>query len=327
MSFPYTRAATTLAMIGGLLTATGAWAATAAQDLSGLSPQQREHHARLLAKQQQQQQQLRAQGGGTYRLDIEPPKVVSFAAGTLVDLQKPQKDTLPVTFSLTDNLVGVERIELRAQSASGFQEASGSKSVSLPTRRLDVSVPLSFWGDADEGEWQVVSASLYDANDNVTFLDAAALSALGNTRFTVVNRSRSDTVAPTVTGGQVLTPSLSRTVAPRGEYPSHMARAAVELRVLDTGVSRVSGVHSVDITYCEDVFFNCIYLQGAVLNPGKGNAKIAAAGTIYRSEAVGRYRIESVSVRDTEGNSRGYYAGDTDFDALFGADSSITITE
>jgi hypothetical protein len=311
-----------LAFLSAAIAAPGA-AHAATPDLS---PGQVQLRAKLQAKQQarRQAQNQNAQ----YNLDIKPPELKRFSLPrTLVRVADDGQGELMVDLVATDSFTGVALAEVVVQSVDSSWEWSSSKSIGFPTGRANLGVPVSFSGDVPTGEWRVTSVILRDANGNVKIYDADALSAMGNTSFQVENRAKVDGMPPDLTGGSVLTPVVSRSQPPKGEYPDHGARVGVSLSVTDSGATKISGLSVAYVTLCDEFGWDCLYLTGSALKPGAATGQVVVGTVLDTWTAPTRYTVYSVRVDDRLGNARTYYQWDTDFGALFGGDASITVTE
>jgi hypothetical protein len=314
----------TLALVVAAASASAAHAATDAG--VPLSARQIEHRGQMLAKHPPQR--TKGEVAPLYNLDAKPPELKRFVLGqSPVVISTGQSGSLVVELFATDNLVGVQSAEVTVRSADGQYSRSDFRSVSFPRGRATLSVPLTFWADSVSGEWLLSSVTLTDANDNARFYDAAALAALGNTSFQVVNRVRTDGIEPEFTGGAILTRTVSRGAPPRGEFPHSLARVGVSLTATDSGVSKISGLSRGYATLCMEGGWPCIYVAGEAERLGKAAGTLVLGNVVSRDAAVGRYTVESVELMDVQGNTRYLYSWDVDFNALFGGDASITITE
>lgn len=291
--------------------------------LGALSPQQRLDRA--VAKSHRRPPTAQS---GVGKLDLDPPQLTSFAAGTAVNLDRRDQNLLTVDLRVFDKGVGVTRVDVAAQPLEGgTTSAAGEMVIVFPINRGDLRIEVPFQGDAQPGPWQVTEVNVYDANDNVLTLDASALAALGNTRFNVVNRHRIDGIPPSLIRGAILTPIVSRSAPPRGEYPYSDPRAGIQLQVADEGNPVVSGLGEVYLTMCAIDGWNCIYMAGNALKQGAKSGKMMVGGTVWGFLPTGAYTIRSLEMYDRQGNFRTLTPADVDFDALFGGDASINVTD
>lgn len=313
-------------LVLALLSAAIAAPCSAASGTPELSANQIQLRAKLQAKQQakRQAQNQNAQ----YNLDIKPPELKRFALDrTVVRVSDVSNGELMVELVATDNLTGVASAEVVVRHLETGWGSSAQKYISMPMGRASMGVPVSIYGDAPAGEWRVESVNLRDANGNLKIYDAEALSAMGSTSFQVDNRHRTDGLPPELVGGSVLTPVVSRSKPPKGEYPDHAARVGLSLQVTDTGVSKVSGLSEAYVTLCDEYGWDCLYLSGTALKPGAASGSVVLGSTVGYWNNPGRYTIYSVQITDRQGNGRDYYSWDNDFNAMFGGDASITLTE
>lgn len=314
------------ALVLALLSAAIATPCTATAATPVLSPSQVQMSAKLQAQKQAKRQALNQ--NVQYNLDVKAPELKRITlAKTSVRVSEFSPGELMVDLVATDNLTGVASVSVVVQSVDTGWELSADKSIALPVGRASMGVPVSFFGEVPAGEWRVTSVILRDANNNVKIYDADALSALGNTSFQVDSRSRSDGIAPELTSGAVLTPMVSRSKPPKGEYPTNRARVGLSLSVTDTGTSSVSGVSSAYVTLCDEFGWECLYLSGTALKPGVASGTIVVGSTVSEWTSSARFTVSSAQVYDRQGYSRTYYSWDTDFNAMFGGDASITVTE
>jgi len=314
------------ALVLALLSAVIAAPCTASAETPNLSANQVQLRAKLQVKQQarRQPQNQNAQ----YNLDIKPPELKRFALDrSVVRVSEAGAGELMVELVATDGLTGVMSAEVVVRHVETGWGLSGQKYIAVPMGRVNMGVPVSIYGDAPAGEWRVDSVNLRDANGNLKAYDAEALSAMGSTSFQVDNRVRTDGIPPELVGGSVLTPVVSRSKPPKGEYPDQAPRVGLSLSATDTGVSKVSGLSTAYATLCDEYGWDCMYLGGSALKLGAGSGRIVVGATVNSWINPGRYTIYSVEIIDRQGNGRSYSQWDTDFNAMFGGDASITITD
>ncbi|MBQ0961009.1 hypothetical protein KAK06_18785 [Ideonella sp. 4Y11] len=299
-----------------------------------LSPDQVELRARVQAKQQARQhaqQQAKRQSQdpvAQYNLDIKAPELKRIALSKpVVRLNSEGNGELLIDLSVVDNLTGVASAEVSVLHQASEWGTWTEKTLSVPQTHAKLGVQVIMSGELPAGDWIVSNVTLRDANDNVRQYNAAALAALGNTSFQVESRAKLDGEAPSLTGGSVLTPVVSRSTPPKGEYPGRPARLGLSLAVTDTGATKTSGLGRANVTLCDDFQWECIYLSGTALRPGAASGSILVGGTLDSWTPSNRYTVYSVRVYDVQGNSRYYEIWDTDFNAMFGGDASITIND
>ncbi len=157
--------------------------------------------------------------------------------------------------------------------------------------------------------------------------DTAALAALGNNQFTVINPNASESTPPSLKAGKILTPVVARSTPPRGEYPYNYARVGLELRAADQGSPKASGLDYAFATLCMADGWTCIYMNGHTMTPGIKVGKLVLGTNISEYTAAGEYHLENVQLLDRQGNGDFLDRYNTDFDALFGGSATVTITE
>jgi hypothetical protein len=260
-------------------------------------------------------------------LDHKGPNLVGFNAGTEVDAGS-ATGRLHIDWSVTDNQSGFMFGWMWLRSPSG-QVKGYSFGESIPSRKESGTGGVSFGPWSEPGTWTVTGMSIEDANGNQTNVDTAALAALGNTQFTVINAAGADLALPTLRSGKIATPivSLSQTVPGTAGVS---LPAIVNLRLQDTGSPGVSGVAAAWATFCRTDVQSCFTLFG------KGDELGAAQRSLRLSEVPARlvlspavYTLSSVQVSDFAGNFSVYtstaFGGTTDFAALFGGSTTITL--
>jgi len=175
----------------------------------------------------------------------------------------------------------------------------------------------------------VIAVRVRDAAMNERSYTDAALEALGRVRVEVENKTF-DNIAPEMTSASVLTPTVSLSRPPRGEYPTEQPRVGLSVMVSDSGTTNRSGVSGVEVVYCSESGWDCMYLDGTPLTYSTVSAQ-AIVGAQLWSEWMepSVYRASYVTVRDSAGNSMQYYdvreGGDTDLEAM--GFTPITFTE
>lgn len=296
-------------------------AAAAPRSFAGLSPSQVRHLLKHPGK-------AGAQVAGQYNLDAKAPTLKAVSLGDAKVTLRGQSQSLMVRLKASDGLTGVAYAQVAVRHRDSGYEAWGNRSLSFPLGQVGLDVAVNLWGDMPSGSYVVSSVLLQDVNGNQRVYDEAALAALGRTDFEVVNRFRNDGQPPEVTSGTVLTPTVSLSSTPKGEYPGSPARLGLSVQVSDTGVSQVSGADYAYITLCDAPRWNCVYLGAESLQKGRAQSAVVLGTTVEPGWlTTGVYTPIELMVRDAQGNYRYYTEWDTDFNALFGADASITIVD
>ena len=282
-------------------------------DLSTLAPAQQAHFAQV----QSQRRPIQPD----YNYDIKPPVLTHVHAGGKVDASKKGAQTV-VSVAAKDNLTGVDQVSVTVQSPSGQQAwTTWSSPFARQHNQLDIGVDMS--AASENGEWRLVGVSVRDANGNTSNYDEAALASLGSTTFMVV-KAAGDLLSPSLAAGGVnLTPTVSRSTPPRGQLPGSPTRVGVQLAVQDEGVAGVANVH---VEYCLDGGWDCFYMEGGNSVHGRNHLKLTAGTHVWSYQSLGTYLPYQITVSDFSGNTRSYYAWDTDF-SLFIDAPSIEIVE
>jgi hypothetical protein len=238
-----------------------------------------------------------------------------------------------VLIKATDDLSGVDHLLFTAVGPSG-QRIPVLVNADYPatsfSRRVGIGWGLYSGRLLQPGTWTIDQARLVDLARNHSKYNQAALAALGNTSFTVVNNGPYDAVAPTLTGGQVLTPVVSLSAPARGTT-NQAPFVGAKVTLADTGSTAVAGVAAAGVTFCLADESRCLDLMA---NP---NASALATGTLIAGLQVsavvgqmpGEYLLYEVVVIDQAGNMRELlstvFGGTIDFSALFPT-TKITLT-
>ena len=264
--------------------------------------------------------------------DTTPPTLTQFASGTTWSMNAGAVP-LSVLVKGTDDLSGLSHILIQAVGPSGqglAAYASFDYPVKSVSRRVSMSTPFFAGRLLEPGPWTIVKARFVDLAGNPRKVEGAALAALGNTAFTVVNPGTFDNVAPTLTSAQLLTSSVSLSATAKGTTKAPFI--GVKLGVTDSGASATAGIASVHAAFCLADESRCLdMLQSAPLG---GNAKSATitigqqvSGTL--GHVPGEYLLYEVNLIDHAGNIRNLlstaFGGTTDFGALMG-NTKISLT-
>lgn len=263
--------------------------------------------------------------------DTTPPTLTLFDAGTTWSMNRGAAP-LSVAVKATDDLSGLSHILIEAVGPGG-QSLFALGAFDYPVLSVSRRVPMNtlFAGRLlQPGAWSIVRVRLVDVAGRPRKLEGAALAALGNTAFSVVNPGSYDDVAPTLVSGQVLTAAVSLSATAKGT--SQAAFVGMKLGVADTGASAVAGIATVHAAFCLADESRCIdILQATPL----GGAPTSATVTIGRQVAAalgdqpGDYVLYEVILVDHAGNARTLlntaFGGSTDFSALM-VNTTIKLT-
>lgn len=294
-------------------------AGLSADALASMAPSAlKEYVARQIARQQAQP----LQGGA---LDVTPPTLTQFSAGTKLDLNKAAAP-FKIVIKGTDDLSGLKSVGYQATGPSG-QVISGAIDTAFPA--LSYGGNGGFAGGSqflEKGAWKVTYAFGFDWAGNFFNLNEAALALLGNTSFTVSNPGGFDLVKPTLlTGSGLITPTVSLSAVAKGtasEDPS----IGLKVKVSDAGNTAVAGVKSVSAIMCQLADpSTCLYPAGYTSATGMTSTTITIKQQVSaaRGNVPGDYTLQSVTVMDHAGNFTSYtstlFGGSTDFSTLFSA--------
>lgn len=306
-----------LALVAGAALAVAGFAqAGTAVDLSKLGPKQQAHLAQIQAKKREITPQ--------YNYDIKPAQLKGISVGSKVDASRKYAQAV-VTLVATDNLSGVDQINVTLMSPSG-QMASASWDNPYEGTRAELQLGVDMTNATENGTWRVYSVQVSDANGYGTYYDEATLAGMGGRTTFTVSGAAGDFTSPTAqTGGVNLTPTVSRSTPPLGMLPGAPARVGVQLRLADTGAA---GLRSATMEFCLDGgYWDCFYVQGEVTTRGKSDLLLTMGGHVSEWNNIGNYLPTSLYVYDYAGNASYYYNyyGD-DLNALLD-NPVITITE
>lgn len=288
-----------------------------------------------------------AAGPALAALDTQPPTLTSFSVNGSVDASRTGQ-SVTVKLGASDNLSGVYYYIIEMQSPTGTvirQEgynASASKRFSSPVvigfpRHMNIEFSEQFGRWSEPGTWSVQSVDVRDLAGNARVYDRAALAALGNTDFTVSN-AQPDAVPPSLVSGAVDTPVLSLSTPPAGLPAGASPLAIVSVTAQDTGSPATSGLDVYSAQFCKLPFngTECadgFSVTGTTGTPAKAATALKMSGRLVRTDGSpvtpGTYLLWVLTLQDVAGNAGALVStamgGATDFDALFGGNSSITV--
>lgn len=256
--------------------------------------------------------------------DTTPPSLTVFDAGTTWSMNRGAAP-LSVLVKGTDDLSGLSHVLIESVGPSG-QSLFALGEFDYPALSVSRRVPLNtlFAGRMLEpGAWTIVRVRLVDLAGHPRKVEGAALAALGNTAFTVVNSGTMDNVAPTLVSAQLLTSAVSLSGAAKGTTQAPFL--GVKLGVADSGATAVAGIATAHAAFCLADESRCIDL---VQSTPLGGASTSASITLGRQvaamlgQAPGDYVLYEVVLVDHAGNARQLlstaFGGTTDFGALMG---------
>lgn len=254
-------------------------------------------------------------------VDVTPPVLTAFKAeGTFnVNRQTPQ---FSIQFTATDDNSGVRSAMFQAVGPSG-QRIFALTDVTYPAKTVSRRLGFNPYFAArllQPGVWRIDHARIEDVAGNPGKYGAAALAALGNATITVTNSGSYDTVAPTLTGGQVLTTSVSLSGTARGA-PGQAPFVGMKVQATDTGSTATAGVAGAGFAFCLAEESRCLELWAS--NGGTVNSATFLAGAQVSptlGHVPGVYHLYSVVVYDQAGNFRElvstFFGGSTNFAAM-----------
>ncbi|MGM9485831.1 hypothetical protein [Ideonella sp. YS5] len=250
------------------------------------------------------------------------PKLTAFSVGPSVDAGSMDAQ-LRVDLVATDRLSQLNYMSVTATSPDGLQQVSTGYTTGFPSSKVTSAIGLAFNYFHAPGTWNVTQVILYDVAGNQVIYDAAALSNLGPTAFTVKNETwRTDTSPPTASAGKVLTPHV--------DVKSVAAYAGVQYAINDTGNPKASGPSYATAQFCTLDFANCIYLSHSLTYAGLAKATMRPTTQLYAGYPAGTYYLYILYSTDwagyTEYLTGADFGGETDFSALFPNGHTITVT-
>lgn len=225
----------------------------------------------------------------------------------------------------SDDLSGIRTLLLTALGPSG-QRVPSLVELDYPATVLNRRIGLG-WGLyngrlLEPGTWVLESARVVDLAGNPAKYNQAALAALGSTPFTVVNGGVYDAVAPTLTSGKILTPSISLS-GPAVGTSDQAPFAGVKLTVVDTGSTTVAGVASAAVAFCLADESRCLDLLALPNATNSSTVTLTAGQQVSGAlgQVPGDYLLYEVVLIDQAGNMRELlstqFGGTTDFSLLF----------
>jgi hypothetical protein len=264
--------------------------------------------------------------------DTMRPTLTVFDAGSTWSMERGAVP-LSVLVKGTDDLSGLSHILIQAVGPSGqglAAYASFDYPVKSVSRRVSMSSPFFAGRLLEPGSWTIVKARFVDLAGNPRKVEGAALAALGNTAFTVVNTGGFDNVAPTLTSAQLLSSSVSLSATAKGTTQAPFV--GLRLGVADSGASAVAGIASVHAAFCLADESRCLdLLQSTALGGNSVSATITIGQQMSAAlgHVPGDYLLYEVNLIDHAGNIRSLlstaFGGSTDFGALMG-NTTIKLT-
>jgi len=219
--------------------------------------------------------------------DTTPPKLTSLEFSPAeIDTGTGPVD-VSVNYTATDDLAGVNYVELGFVSPSGATRRGGSVKFE-PVRSVTKSMNITFPRLSEAGQWTLSTVFLADAAGNTVALDAEAL-IRGGYRTNLEVKSASDTTPPTLTGVH-FTPDVIDT-----------SRGPVTVNVDITAADDLSGVNYVELSF----------LSPTGTFRQSGSAKFEPAGTVSKSIPItfptnsqpGQWVLNMVFLSDAAGNT------------------------
>jgi hypothetical protein len=239
--------------------------------------------------------------------DTTPPALVSLSfTPASINTTVSQAD-VTVNFTATDNLAGVNSLEVAFVSPSGVS-TQRAKVTLTPSTAATGSATATFPRFSESGTWTLASLYLSDAAGNSLILDDSGLAALNfPTSLTVT--SNTDSAPPALTQFSVSPNSISTTSA--------SANVTVNFAATDD----LSGVSSLQVTF----------LSPSGVATQSGTANLNPATTVTGSTAVtfprfsepGAWTVSSVFLTDAAGNTT---LLDSDGLAAAGFPNTLTVT-
>ncbi|MFO1337292.1 MAG: hypothetical protein U1F53_03510 [Burkholderiaceae bacterium] len=274
-----------------------------------------------------------AQAGGVAAaaLDVTPPVLTAFDAGATLNLAKPTPP-FSVLVKASDDLSGVRSVLFWASGPSG-QRIPALVELAYPVKSHDGRIGFGalFAGRLlQPGVWTIAEARVEDVAGNHAEYDHAALAALGNATFTVVNKGSHDAAAPSVDSGQVLTPVVSLSSAAKGTA-ALAPFVGIKVVASDTGSTALAGLAGAEAAFCIAGDNPCIELRATPLGGAQPSATLTLGAQVATSlgHVPGEYELCELGVWDQAGNasvlSSVACGGSTDF-SLYFPTTRITLT-
>ncbi len=272
-----------------------------------------------------------AGGQAPTALDVTPPVLTAFDAGTVLNVTK-ASPPFSVQVKASDDLSGVRTILFWTSGPSG-QRIPALVELAYPVKSHDgrVGYGTLFAGRLlQPGVWTIDEARVEDVAGNHAEYDHAALAALGNTSFTVVNKGSHDTAAPSVGSGQVLTPVVSLSSAAKGTA-GLAPFVGIKVLASDTGDTALAGLAGAEAAFCINGDNPCIELRATPLGGAQASATLYLGTQVATAlgHVPGEYELCELGVWDQAGNTivldSVACGGSTDFSLLFPT-TKITLT-
>lgn len=264
-------------------------------------------------------------------LDVTPPVLTAFDAGTSLNTAK-ATPPFSVLVKASDDLSGVRSILFWATGPSG-QRIPALVELAYPVKSHDGRIGFGalFAGRLlQPGVWTIAEARVEDLAGNHASYDQAALAALGNTTFTVVNKGSHDAVPPTVGSGQVLTPVVSLSAVAKGTA-SLAPYVGIKVLAVDNGSTALAGLAGAEAAFCIAGDNPCLELRATPMGGAQasGTLTLGAQVSPQLGHVPGEYELCELGVWDQAGNaavlSSVACGGSTDF-SLYFPTTKITLT-
>lgn len=254
-------------------------------------------------------------------LDISGPVLTAFNSGATLDVGK-AASPFSVTVKATDELSGVQALYFYATGPSG-QTIYAYAAQGYPAKSVNLAGGLnSINRMLEPGSWRFTYGYATDAAGNYSYFDEAALDALGNTTFTVVNKSGYDLTKPSLTAGKLITTAVSLASHQPGTADQDRYVGA-SLTAIDSGNTALAGIRQGYADFCQLADpAKCIHLYGYVYATGKSSVSLAVGAQVSaaRGNVPGDYELHSVYLYDYAGNyshlQSDKFGGTTDFSSL-----------
>ncbi len=219
--------------------------------------------------------------------DTDPPKLTSLEfSPTEIDTSAGPAD-VKVNYTATDDLSGVNYIELSFLSPSGVARRGGSVKLEA-ARSVSKSMTVTFPRTSEPGQWTLSSVFLSDAAGNTLVLDVAGVTRAG-LRTNLVVKSASDTTPPSLTALRFAPEEIDTS---QGE-----ATVKVDLSATDD----LSGVNYVELSFSSPS--GTFKRAGtAKFEPSK-SVSTSISITFPRQSEPGQWVLSTVFLSDAGGNT------------------------
>jgi hypothetical protein len=270
-------------------------------------------------------------------VDTTPPVLHVIKVAGKIDAQQVHQ-AVDAGFELTDDLSGVLRYVISFRSPSGLSHVVRRGAPATPAKRVDGTITIGtmqfadipFTEFAEPGTWKADLFYAYDANGNFAGYSENELQALGWAQFEVKNE-KYDIVAPALVSGEITTPHVRLSKAPKGLPAGTLPYVKAEISMTDSGNGAVSGAYSASLVFCKDWCSESFALDGTVARTGLGSTTLKIGTELGKKVPPGTYEPFALFLDDVAGNESEYdskaFGGSTDFGDFFPDGYTVVIDD